>query len=261
MHTPSGDTPAHAPLVSNRFLNVVIAVVCVLALLSLAIHVLGRTYGEGLMQQGETDSEEIHQVVIGQDQLHLPANVMRFAEQRRDGAAERLDLYFLWPEMTGFRQEFRSRFHDIAFADDLIFVQVSQSTMSRDMSGRLEPIYSHLFSGPPEPGPHGLTLHRLRAESGYGDEVLLTARRPDGRDYVVRCILRGDAPASSGDCQRDIHVGRDLTVLYRFSVRRLPNWDQLDRSVRAYIDERLQPQHRAATTDKMPPFAVTNHSP
>lgn len=240
MKTQTADAGDHAPLLSNRFLAKLVGVVAVMALLSAAINLFGHWYGDALLSQGETDSAQIHSITIGQDHLRLAANTLRFDSQRLDGTLERADLYLLWPEMTGYRKEYRRRFNDVSMAASLIFIQLAQSTMSRDMSGRLEPIYSHLFSGPPEKGPYGLTLRRLKAESGYGNEVLLTARRLGERDYVVRCLLPApDAPPSSGDCQRDIHVGKDLTVLYRFSSSRLADWDKIDMSVRAYVEDRL----------------------
>jgi hypothetical protein len=240
MKTRAADAPDHAPLLSNRFLARLVAVVTVMAMLSGGIHLFGHWYGDSLLSQGESDSSQIHTITIGQDHLRLAANTLRFENQRLDGSLERADLYLLWPEMIGYHKEYRRRFEDVSMSASLIFIQLTQSTMSRDMSGRLEPIYSHLFSGPPEKGPFGLTLHRLKAESGYGNEVLLTARRLGERDYAVRCLLPGkDAAPSSGDCQRDIHVGKDLTILYRFSSNRLSDWDKIDMSVRAYVEQRL----------------------
>lgn len=247
MKTQTAEAPDHAPLLSNRFLARLVAVVAVMAVLSGAINLLGHWYGDSLLSQGETDSADVHTITIGQDQLRLVANTMRFENQRTDGVLERADLYLLWPEMIGYRKEYRRRFEDVSMAASLIFIQLTQSTMSRDMSGRLEPIYNHLFSGPPEKGPYGLTLHRLKAESGYGNEVLLTARRLGERDYVVRCVLpEKDTAPSSGDCQRDIHVGKDLTVLYRFSSSRLADWDKIDMSIRAYVEQRLVAQDAGA---------------
>lgn len=237
---PVTSRPDHAPLLSPRFVAAAVVTVAAMALLSLVINVLGNLYGQQLIETEDTASAVPINVTIGPDRLVLPANTVRFAEQRRDGPRERLDLYLKWPTMTGFTLEDRASFQDIRRADDLIFLQISQSTMSRDMSGRVEPIYSRLYLGPAETAPHGLTLHRLRPESGYGDEALFTARRSDGRNYAVRCMLRGeDEPPSSGDCQRDIHLGRDLTVLYRFSGRRLHDWEALDRAVEAYVFGRI----------------------
>jgi len=108
------------------------------------------------------------------------------------------------------------------------------------MSGRLEPIYSHLVEGDGVPFANGMTLHHLRADAGYADEVLLTAPRADAQDYVVRCALPATPQmATSGDCQRDIKLGRDLTVLYRFSSTHLPDWDHIDAAIRHFVEARL----------------------
>lgn len=236
----SGQTADHLPLLSNRFVYTAAALVALLAALSAGINIGGRRLGTELALAGHSASTQDFLVTIGQDRLRLAANTLRFEAQRRDGAAERADLYLLWPEMSGYRRDLRARFDDISQSDGLIFVQLTQSTMSRDMSGRVEPIYSHLFGGPAENGPYGLTLHRLKSDAGYGKEVLLTAPSPDGRDFAVRCILpTAGTPASSGDCQRDIHVGRDLSVLYRFSSTLLSDWSAIDTAVRGYVTSRL----------------------
>ncbi|MCL6708049.1 hypothetical protein M8R20_13685 [Pseudomonas sp. R2.Fl] len=228
------------PLITNGFMIKLAAVVLVLAALSGVISLAGQIFGGQMLLAGHSDSSEVLTVRIGQDDLRLSANTIRFAAQRKSGAAERADLYFLWPEMTGYHKEYRRRFDDIALADTLIFVQLSQSIMSRDMSGRLEPIYSYLFEGASETGPHGLTLHRLRRDSGYANEVMYTAPRLGRPDYAVRCLLpQPGSPPSSGDCQRDIHIGRDLTVLYRFSSSLLGDWDRIDMAVRSYFESRL----------------------
>ncbi len=234
------DAHGHGPLISNRFLLIATSVIALLAALSLAIHVFGRTLGEEIALAGHSDSTSRLSIGIGQDELQIEANTIRFAEQRREGESERLDLHLLWPEMTGYSREFRRRFDDINSSNTLLFLQLSQSTMSRDMSGRIEPIYSLLFEGLAQQGPAGLTLHRFRHGTGYDNEVLLTANLPDGTGYAVRCMLPSEpALATSGDCQRDIHVGRDLTVLYRFSSLMLRDWQAMDAAIRQFVEARL----------------------
>ncbi|MBR0555695.1 hypothetical protein J5J10_08365 [Ciceribacter sp. L1K23] len=238
----ASQTSAHseAPAISSGFITKVAIAVVAIALLSVAISIAGQMFGDRMLLAGHTDSTETFSIRIGQDTLSLEANTLRFAGQRHSGSAERADLYFLWPEMTGYQRGERRRFDDVSLADTLIFVQLSQSTMSRDMSGRVEPIYSYLFDGPAEPGPHGLTLHRLRNDAGYANEVMYTAPRFGQSDYAVRCLIAApDSPPSSGDCQRDIHVGRDLTVLYRFSSRRLADWERIDAAIRQHFEARL----------------------
>ena len=230
----------HAPLLSNRFLTRLTVGVAVLASLTVAISVGGRLLGERIALAGHTENMEPVDIIIGQDQIRLPANTIRFDDQRATGRAERMDLYLTWPEMNGYSNAERARFNDATRPEGLIFLNLSQSTMSKDMSGRLEPIYSHLFDDRPEPGPAGLTLQRLKANSGYGEEVFFTGILPDGADYAVRCMMPADdAQSTSADCQRDIHIGRDLSVLYRFSSRLLPQWQAMEARVRDYLGRSL----------------------
>ena len=230
----------HVPLLSNRLLVRLTIGVAVLAALTVAIGVAGRVLGERIALAGHTESAEPVDVIIGQDHIRLPANTIRFEEQRHTGRTERVDLYMTWPEMTGYSNAERTRFNDANRPENLIFLNLSQSTMSKDMSGRLGPIYSHLFADRPEPGPAGLTLQPLKENSAYGNEVFFTGILPDGADYAVRCMMPADEKQSTGaDCQRDIHIGRDLSVLYRFSSRLLPQWQAMEARVRDYLGQSL----------------------
>lgn len=217
------DNLSSTPLLSAKTLLKLTAICLFLALVTLAFSLSGRWFGKNLALAGQTTSTEIQDIFIGQDHLKLPANVIRFAEQRVTGRAERVDLYLTWPDLKGYSVENSHVFNDVAKSDGLIFLQIAQSTMSRDMSGRLEPIYRQLFDGAPLPGPAGLERHRMQATSGYQQETFFTGRRQGYATFTVRCIMPADAAhATSADCQRDIHVGNDLVVLYRFSSELLP---------------------------------------
>lgn len=260
----AGRAAAHSqddesPLISESFLYKLTAIIVVLALLTAAISIGGRWFGQRMALAGHTQSTEQFSIQIGQDRLGLAANTMRFADQRRSGPAERVDLYVTWPEMKGYSADLRRRFDNVSGPSGLIFLQLSQSTMSRDMSGRLEPIYSKLFEGEPQPYRFGLNLHHLRPNAGYGNEVVLTAAGDNQADYVVRCLLPALGPTQDpalendpqfrstplpggGDCQRDIHVGQDMTVLYRFSSALLADWKHIDAAVRLFVENRLLEQ-------------------
>lgn len=247
--TTSGDE--HVPLISNRLLTRLTVGVAILAALTVTISVAGRTLGERIALAGHTESLDQIDVVIGQDQIRLPANTIRFEDQRQTGRAERVDLYLTWPEMNGYTNAERSRFNDSGHPEGLIFLNLSQSTMSKDMSGRLEPIYSHLFDGHTELGPAALTLRHMKASSGYGGEVFFTGTFPDGSDYAVRCMMPADVSLStSADCQRDIHIGRDLSVLYRFSSRLLPQWQAMEARVRGYLGQSFVQNGRPSSIDR-----------
>lgn len=258
--TAETDPDDHAPLISTRFMVVATCLVLFLAIASAAISYAGRIYGEQLSLAGHSESREILAITIGRDQLSLPTNAIRFEQQRVSGPAEQVDLYLLWPEMTGYDKSLRRRFDDLSQEPSLIFLQISQSTMSRDMSGRVSAIYTHLLEARSEPGPAGLTLRRFKPGAGYDGEALLTASRIEGDAYAVRCLLPVKASeATDGDCQRDIHVGEDLTVLYRFSSRRLGDWAKIDEAVRNYVGTRATAAP-SETSHKMRPIPSTKSS-
>lgn len=233
--TSAADEEAPEPLISNRLLFRITMVIGLLAALAAALSIAGRHLGEGLVLGDNTASREIHRITVGQDTLALPANVIRFERQRKSGPAESVSIYLSWPGLEGYDRANAVLFSDPRRSDRLIFAEFSQSVMSRDMSGRVEPIYSKLFSGEAVKGPAGLLVHKLSKKSGFGDERLLTATLPDGTTYAVRCLLPRDGqPSTSADCLRDVRVGRDLTLLYRFSSTLLPQWMEIDRGLRGF---------------------------
>ena len=130
----------HAPLISHRLLTRLTIGVAVLAGLTVAISIAGRVLGERIALAGHTENAEPVDVVIGQDHIRLPANTIRFEEQRQTGRTERVDLYLTWPEMRGYSNADRGRFNDANRPEGLVFLNLSQSTMSKDMSGRMGPI-------------------------------------------------------------------------------------------------------------------------
>lgn len=242
MNSPDVPDPDFLPLLSSRFAYRITTIVGLLAVLAVAISFTGRWFGENLALAGHTSSLETYDIFIGQDHLRLPANVIRFESQRMTRVAERVDLYLTWPTLAGYSDETRHLFNDFDHPEKLIFLQVAQSTMSRDMSGRLEPIYRHLFEGAPRAGPAGLARYDAKASSSYAGEVFFTASRLARRPYIVRCLLPEDlAASSSADCQRDIHAGKDLIVLYRFSSKLLPEWQAIDESIESFVRSRLVP--------------------
>ncbi|MBZ7921304.1 hypothetical protein LAC81_05825 [Ensifer adhaerens] len=234
--------PELRPLLSPGFVYRVTAIVVVLAALTAAISFAGRWFGENLALAGHTASNELFDIFIGQDHLRLPANMIRFEAQRATSIVERVDLYLTWPKLEGYSDQDRALFNNVDAPESLIFLQISQSTMSRDMSGRLEPIYSQVFDGTPTAGPASLSEHAVKATSSYAGEVFYTADTTTKSPYVVRC-LKSDPQAisTSADCQRDIHAGKDLVVLYRFSNKLLPKWREIDQAIATFVKNRLVP--------------------
>lgn len=237
--TPRVDHDGAPPKVRLGMMARVFWVFAALALLSLAINVAGRYAGRTIAMAGHTDDRSIREVVIGNAVLRVPANMIRFEEARRDGVAQRLDLYVLWPTMQGYTHETRHAFNHVDGERSLVFIAFEDRMMSRDMSGRLEPIYRPMIEKQARSGPGGLAVHRFSAKSGYVDEVLVIGS--DGRDepFVARCLSGSAAADSLAPCERDIHVGTSLNLVYRFPAELAGSWRELDDAVRRIAEGML----------------------
>ncbi|MCO6186118.1 hypothetical protein [Rhizobium sp. L1K21] len=230
------------PLISDQMIKKITIWVTLIAVATIALNFLGHLYSSQMMQGTHSDDITPVDVFIGPDHLRLPMNVIRFPEQRVTGETESINLYLLWPQMEGYSQSNRAQFNRISGDQNLIMVQLSQATMTLDMSGRLDPIYSRLFEGPTLQGPHGLELHKLKATSGYSDEVLLSEKGAGERPFAIRCILPSrPSEATGADCQRDVAAGTDLSVLYRYSSTMLKDWRAIDSAVQKYVADHLVP--------------------
>jgi hypothetical protein len=216
----------------NGFLLRIFYALAVLALLSLLISVTGRWLGRSIALAGNTEDTTVREVVIGNNVLSVPSNVIRFERQRRDGIAERLDLYVRWPDMTGYSAAARGDFNHTDAERKVLFLTFEKQMMSRDMSGRFEPIYGSLIVKPGVPSQGGIVLYGFTEKSGYMNEVLAVAERSDGRPpFVARCLSGPEAEASLAPCERDVLIGDALSLTYRFPKELLPGWRALDAAV------------------------------
>lgn len=203
----------------------------VLAILSVAISLGGRWFGHTIALAGYTDDTTPHEVVIGNDVIAVPSNMIRFEKARHNGVASRLDLYLRWPEMDGYSEAARAAFNNTDGNKRIIFLGLEPRMMTRDMSGRLAPIYNALTVKPGVPGPEGMTLYGFRENSGYLNEVLAVAARAGEPAFVARCLNGEEAEQSLAPCERDVFVGKDLSLTYRFPRELLGAWRALDRAV------------------------------
>ncbi len=226
----SADSPEFN-VVDSTLMNRVFYAFAMLALLSVAISLGGKWFGRSIAMAGYTDDTTVHEVVIGNDVIAVPANIIRFAQARRDGVASRLDLYLRYPQMDGYSEAARGDFNHTGSAKDIIFLSFEPRMMSRDMSGRFAPIYSALIVQPGVPGPGGTTLYNFTEKSGYLNEVLAVGNRPGKDPFVARCLIGPSADESLAPCERDIQVGGSLSLTYRFPKSFLSDWQTLDAAI------------------------------
>jgi len=239
--TDTGETVEGATIVDSHLLVRVFYAFAALAVLSVAISVGGKWVGRSIAAVGHTEDATPYRVAIGDNMLAVPANMIRFEAQRRDGAAQRLDLYVKWPRMTGYTNADRDAFNNRGDSRDIVFLTIEQQVMSRDMSGRLEPIYRRLIELPGAPGPSaGLRVYGFSPDSGYVNESLVVGEQAGREPFVARCLTGQAAADSLAPCERDVFVGKGLSLTYRFPDRMLQSWQALDAAVLARTAEFLR---------------------
>ena len=224
----------------STFMRKLCIALVLLAMLAGIISVVGKHIGREIAMAGHTDSRIVHEVVIGNDVLAVPANMIRFESARRDGVTNRLDLYLRWPDMAGYSDETRDDFNHLDGSKRILFLSFEQRMMSRDMSGRYEPIYRSLVEHEGRSGPGGLTVHSFTAQSGYMDEILIVGKDGTSEPFVARCLAGEQARQSLAPCERDIHVGNGLNLVYRLPAELAGSWRELDAAIRKFAGSVIQ---------------------
>jgi hypothetical protein len=228
-------------ITGSPFLQRIFYGIVALAIITVALGFAGRYFGHTISLGGHTEETALHEIVIGNNVLSLPANTIRFRAQRRDGVAQRVDLYLHWPDMQGYQAGFIKDFNGAGETKTLLFLTFEPRATSRDMSGRYGPIYSTLTDGPGIKGPSGLTIQNFRANTGFVSEQLAVSPETKGRDFfVARCLDEETSKTNLASCQRDIFIGEDLQLTYRFPREFLANWQELDQRVRAFAQGHLK---------------------
>lgn len=228
MHTTA---PISRQLVDKRFTTKLIAAVVTFALLSVGISVGGKWLGRAIVLAGHTEDRTSREIVIGNNVLLVPSNAIRFPEARIDGVTDRLDLYLHWPDLDGYSAGQRDAFNNGGKEKSIVFLTFEEASMSRDMSGRLEPIYSHVIEPQGRKLGGGLVAHTFTAASGYRDEELVVGS--GAAPFVARCLTEKAAADSLAPCERDIRIGEELSLSYRFPRALLAQGAKLDAAVRA----------------------------
>jgi hypothetical protein len=202
-----------------------------LALLSLAILAGGHWLSRLISRGGYTEDITPREIVIGNNVLSVPSNAIRFESARRDGDADRLDLYLHWPDMKGYTAAARDDFNDVSGRKAILFLTFEPRLMALDMSERFDPIYRSLVVEPATPGENGLEFYGFKPDTGYAGEKLAVAKQAGKPPFVARCLTGAAAAQSLAPCERDVAVGDRLTLLYRFPENLLGSWRQLDEAV------------------------------
>jgi hypothetical protein len=88
-----------------------------------------------------------------------------------------------------------------------------------------------------------MTLYGFTEKSGYLNEVLAVAERPGRDPFVARCLSGPSAEESLAPCERDIQVGDELSLTYRFPREFLGDWQALDAAIAGQAARFLKKGH------------------
>jgi len=226
--------------ISGNLMTKVFYVFAALAVLSVAISISGKWFGQSISKGGHTDSAALREIVIRNNVIVAPENMIRFPDARRDGVTSRLDLYMRWPDLNGYSEPVRNDFNHAAGSKNILFLTFEEASMSRDMSGRFAPIYNELIDRPGAQSAGGVTIYNFSKKSGYLDEILAVAARADDTPFVARCLKADTAAQSLAPCERDIQLGDGLSLTFRFPAELLKDWPKLEAAVRARATSMLK---------------------
>ena len=224
-------------LISENFPAMVIKLCLFMVISATILFSAAKFYGSIIAQGGHSTNVERHQIVIGDDVIAVPENMIRFRSQRNQHNLSQLDLYAQWPGIEGYNADNAAIFDSADPAAPLLFITIEPRDMTKDMSGRISSIYEKFFAGPPVDAGNGLVRRPFSSESAYfSEDLYYEADSP--YPFAARCV-RENKNMADPFCIRDIHIGRDLMITYRFHARFLPDWLAMDRAVRDHFTAML----------------------
>ncbi|WP_306118385.1 MULTISPECIES: hypothetical protein [unclassified Roseitalea] len=215
---------------------------CVLASLTVAMLLAGHFYGNRLVLSGHTTSDEVLRIVIGEDVLHVPANMIRRPEQRDAGIAGHLDLKLHWPERSGLRPDLIDAFSNTdPETTRIVLITISERQSFLDMADRFAPVYLKALDDSVEwTFTDGLARAALDPALGYVDEWLAfgpTNEPGTPPAFIARCQ---DAGAGGEPlllpCQTDLYFGDTLEARVRFAMPLLADWERFGPELEAFVE-------------------------
>jgi hypothetical protein len=206
-----------------------------LAGLAYAVDTAIQDYHDRIALKGLDGKPAPVSVVVGDEELVIPANLIRFKVARRGGHMDSVDLLLHWPSLDGFTEEHAADFRDASPTAPLVYATIGFRDTALDSSARLAAIYRPFFVGPTLDGPTGLVGQALDPESGYGGEIVYFEPR-GAEPYVVRCLAEEteEIPAT---CLREVNIGQGLSMLYRFNRAYLGDWRTMDDRLRRLVNQ------------------------
>jgi hypothetical protein len=146
--------------------------------------------------------------------FNIAPAAIRFPVQRRAGPQDRVDLAYVWPELSP-----PDSHTGVSMARLFVAIEPAQSTMLP--SERLRSIYPRYADTPSASGPGGLVIAAFRDDSPYtGEDLLYDPAAPD--NFLARCN-RSHGSLTLAMCLYERPEGT-ATLTFRFPRDWLDDW-------------------------------------
>jgi hypothetical protein len=165
-------------------------------------------------------------IVVAGVVFNVPPAAIRIPMQRRAGPQERIDLAYLWPDLT-------PPDGNAAASMPPLFVTIDSAQPMFPPAERLKTIYPRYTDVPSAADPEGLTIAPFRDGTPYqGEDVIYESSAPDR--FLVRCSrARGELTLAT--CLYERAVGA-AALTFRFPRDWLADW----RAVEGGIDRLIE---------------------
>jgi hypothetical protein len=172
-------------------------------------------------------------IVVANVIFQVPPAAIRQKVQRRPGAHDRIDLVFLWPELTpaaALSPDDPKRPPPTAAR---VFVTIASAPAAVTPADRLRSLYPRYAEPAVGDGPDGLGQAAFRDNTPYrGEDVLFDRDAPER--FVVRCTR--DQGAVQGTCLYERLIG-STSMMVRFPRGWLDTWRELVSGTDRLIDQ------------------------
>jgi hypothetical protein len=186
-------------------------------------------------EEAEARKRKLVHVTLLDVELLVPSNLLARVKRRTLGAVSQVDLNVPWP-YTGTAKAVPPE--EIENHENQLLITFIQTPAELTDAERFAGIYRPYLSGKPQKMQANLLRHRFSTSSPYADIEYYTGKIGTTTVYI-KCELR---PSSLGPqlCSNQFSVSAQTTLRYRFALRHLAQWREIDQTARQLL---LQMMH------------------
>ncbi|MEM1378675.1 MAG: hypothetical protein AAGG69_14945 [Pseudomonadota bacterium] len=201
------------------------------AMAVVTVMLFGLAYsGQGPMRSvGYSSHTAPLQIVIGNDVYAIPENMIRRAQQRREGISDRVDLTVLAHTGSGYSEAELAEFANTDNQTvETVILSIAKRDSLLDMTARFHPVLKRaLVPNSMTKAEKGMFEAQLSPQYGFMNEYLIFSGERDAAGapvFVARCHNQRVEPQLLHDCETDLFVGSSSVLTVRFARHQLEQW-------------------------------------